>query len=203
MTNLELEPTAVQNNSQRYEIDIKTGPNSKANHEKIYLSLFGTEKNLLDLLIDKDSAMDKNTNKINIFDPNNLDKFIIYSKDVGKIRKISLRQDLDAGEPWDLSYIRILVNNDQNYTFTLKQELENDELDLEPDSDQISRNSEAKSMSSNASKSLNNNNNNNNNNKKEDLTDYEIQIKTAEDMASGTVTIFFLQSKSNSEILKI
>jgi hypothetical protein len=81
---IEVEPTAVLTNTQKYEVEVKTGHDCELDPDvqAVYLSIFGTASNLLDLLVDKESSITKN---VNLFSPGKIDKFALYTKNVGKV----------------------------------------------------------------------------------------------------------------------
>jgi hypothetical protein len=106
-----------------------------------------------------------------------------------KIRKISLRHGSEA--PWDMSYMKIRVAGEE-YTFTANQAINSRGVDLLPDSgdNQVALTSASegkldtkpplpKATQQNAQSAVSSA-------RKMDLTNYEVQIKTADDMGAGT-----------------
>jgi hypothetical protein len=81
---IEAEPTAVLNNTQKYDVEVKTSHESEVESESqaIYLSIFGTAGNLLDLLVDRESSL---TNNRSLFLAGKVDKFALFTKNVGKV----------------------------------------------------------------------------------------------------------------------
>ena len=161
--------------THKYDIEVKSGRTESESHmdsQRFYLSIFGTNSNLLELLVDKESSL---TQKKQLFERNALDKFVMYTKGVGNIRKISIRHE--SSELWNLEYIRIRMN-EQVFTFIANALIGGEQLDIMADSEIKSETVASRSKKPTTGK--------------ESVTNYEIQVKTS--------SIFTADEKQNVRI---
>lgn len=82
---IEIEPSGeVESNVKRYEVHVKTSDETGAGTDSnIFMSLKGASGELANVEL-KTYVFDKNKN---IFEQNQVDKFVLYTKDIGKVRK--------------------------------------------------------------------------------------------------------------------
>jgi hypothetical protein len=178
---IEVGPTAVLANTTKYEIEVKTGAETESVFEtqELFLSVFGTTNNLLDMLVDRESSV---SGPGDLFQAGKLDRFVLYAKNVGAIRKVALRHESESS--WNLSYIKIRAVGEE-YTFTTDQRIdEGRSVDLLPGDvpkAESGKNTETKPVAvvpkAQTSQAPAH---------KQDVTNYEIQVKTASELGAGT-----------------
>ncbi|CAF0922726.1 unnamed protein product, partial [Brachionus calyciflorus] len=160
-----------------HKFQIKTASDiSSGIDANVYISLFGNEGELLDLQM-KSKSKDKNTferGKIDTFDLSGLNS-------VGKLKKISIGHD-SPNSAWKLDYVNIIFNN------TLYKFIANKWLD----GDLKKSNEKLTSIELEPTSII------------ENITVYEIEVKTADEISAGTDANVYLDIfGTDGDIIKL
>jgi len=81
---IELEPSSVENNLNRYEVQVKTADDTGAGTDaNVFVTIKGSSGELSNIELKNHTI---NKKKKEFFEQNQLDKFVLLMKDVGKVK---------------------------------------------------------------------------------------------------------------------